>query len=412
MASKAILSLTSRHPLLVAQAHQRHARCMGTLAFQYLQSQTNHESNTAWSQSMSYASPESDFVESSHYNTTASPETALGNVHTAEYLSFAAPESDFSARLVPEAVENHAQMILHPETALGAVHYGENVSFASPEADFTAEKVPQAVCSYQEPEVTTSGPLHSADLYFFASPESDFTAERVSEAVNRPSIDPEEHMDTEFLVASYDSAFGSIHAAEVMSEEMKADILTARGVDYSLPQSVVYQDFVNTMALMASPESAAGFVSSAEYLDEESRSVLYKIQHQEEELPMTLQEAMADPRAIVVTQVDRPFSIVDVNDAWVGLCGYDREEAIHKNLGKLLQGPETDHQVAETIVPQLMRNHFANVELTNYTKEGRRFRNRLRAGLISDDQGVKYFVGVLEEMYESQGGRYVSSATA
>ena len=74
------------------------------------------------------------------------------------------------------------------------------------------------------------------------------------------------------------------------------------------------------MTLIASPESAAGM------------SVLAKLQYQEDDLPKTLNEALADPRAVVVRSMTSSFDIVDVNEAWVGLCGYDRKGAMHQNL--------------------------------------------------------------------------------
>jgi PAS domain S-box-containing protein len=166
---------------------------------------------------------------------------------------------------------------------------------------------------------------------------------------------------------------------------------------------IMFQEFLDNMALMASPESAAGIVSSAGLLDDEFRSVLAKLQYREDDLPKTLNEALADPRAVVVTSMTSPFDIVDVNEAWVGLCGYDRKGAMHQNLGKLLQGPDTNAEDAHIMISKLRREHYADTMLTNYTKQGRKFQNHVQAGLLSDDAGqVKYFVGVLEEMFEDE----------
>ena len=252
------------------------------------------------------------------------------------------------------------------------------------------------------------------ELFLFASPESDFTAAKVPEAVHRPVTLPKP-LDSEFLCSSPESASGYMHAAEVMGDEMKTESLASKGIESTSrsqqQRQGMFQEFMNAMALMASPESAAGLVPSAMYLDEDSRALLFEMQHQADDLPKTLQEALIDPRAVVITEAVRPFSIVDVNDAWVGLCGYNRDEALQKDIGKLLQGPETDHQVARTIVPQLMQEQFAHAVLTNYTKQGRRFENKLlKAGLISDEQGTKYFVGVFEELFESaEGGRMMAA---
>ena len=378
MASKHLLSLSPRYPngALSQQIKRQARRGMGTLAYQYLQSQ--HQEATRATQSWS------------------SPETAFGAIHVAERMSFASPESDFTAAWVRDAVN------LNQESS-GRLHSAHLYSYASPESDFVAARVPDAV---HQPE-TAYGSIHAAELLSFASPESDFTSAYVPDAVNRPVSQPKP-FDAEFLLSSPLSASGYMHAAEVMADEMKAEILAARGVESasgSQQRDVLFQEFIATMALMASPESATGFVPSAMYLDEESQALLFKIQHQADDLPKTLQEALTDPRAAVITEAVHPFSIVDVNDAWVGLCGYTREEALQQDIGKLLQGPETNHQVARTIVPQLMQEHFADVVLTNYTKQGQRFENKLKAGLISDEQGTKYFVGVFEALlFESSEG--------
>jgi PAS domain S-box-containing protein len=349
----------------------------------------------------------------------------------AEYIPVAPPDADSLAHRVSNAADRKV-LVSCPETAFGVVHSAEWMSFASPESDFTVERGPGTVSSHQEADLarpvhsahifsygavdhpeTAYGSVHSAEFYSTTSPQPRLTTENVSEEVKRPVTQPKP-LDTEFLFSSPASAFGYMHAAELMSEEMKAEILVGRGIeDNAQSKEILFEEFMDTMALMASPESAAGVVSCAAFLDEQARADLFKIQHQVNDLPKTLEDALADPRPVVITEVVHPFSIVDVNDAWVGLCGYEREEALNKNIGKLLQGPETNHQVARTIFPQLMREHFANVVLTNYTKQGRRFRNKLNAGLISDEYGAKYFVGVFEELYDSaEGGRLMSSATA
>ena len=46
------------------------------------------------------------------------------------------------------------------------------------------------------------------------------------------------------------------------------------------------------------------------------------------------------PQARVITESVPPFRITHVNDAWEGLCGFTRQEAVGKTLG-MLQGPGT-----------------------------------------------------------------------
>jgi PAS domain S-box-containing protein len=119
------------------------------------------------------------------------------------------------------------------------------------------------------------------------------------------------------------------------------------------------------------------------------------------ELPKTLADVVRQKsRAIVVTETKKPFRIVDVNACWEGLCGYSFTEARGKTLGSLLQGPDTNAVAATGLIAHLLNGEQeAGAVLTNYTKGGRRFFNRIRVGPIVDASGsVTHFVGVLEEL--------------
>lgn len=121
-------------------------------------------------------------------------------------------------------------------------------------------------------------------------------------------------------------------------------------------------------------------------------------------LPKTLEDVMRQKsRAIVVTETTKPFKIVDVNECWEGLCGYSFTEARGKTLGSLLQGPATNQVAATGLVAHLLAGEEAGAVLTNYTKEGREFRNRIRVGpLFDEDDNLTHFVGVLQEIMEQQ----------
>ena len=275
--------------------------------------------------------------------------------------------------------------------------WSNKLSFASPESDFVGTTYPR------DPTlkiVEWSGSLS------FASPEADFTAEKVSRALD-DKVNRQHSLDTGMLVASPESALGFIHMAELLAEPVKAQLLASQGVQYRpRRESTEFQEFISDMSLMTSPESASGFVSSTEMLDDESKAMYMQLQSRMKEIPTTLEDAMSDPRAIVITALEPPFNVVDVNDAWVGLCGYKREEALNQHLGKLLQGPETNLHTARDMIAHLRRDHSASAVLTNYTKDGRKFKNNVRAGILSDEQGhAKYFVGVLEEMYDYEAGK-------
>jgi PAS domain S-box-containing protein len=155
------------------------------------------------------------------------------------------------------------------------------------------------------------------------------------------------------------------------------------------------------LALAASPESAIGVHHCAEVLDDVLKMMLRE--QQVEALPKTLTEALNDPRPIVVTSADSPFEVVDVNDAWEGLCGFTRQEAQNQRLGNMLSGPETDVDVVREMVVNLQSEHYSHATLTNYTKSGRQFKNHVQLGRLMTDDGKfsEYFVGVLQEIPQS-----------
>jgi PAS domain-containing protein len=147
-------------------------------------------------------------------------------------------------------------------------------------------------------------------------------------------------------------------------------------------------------------------------------------------------------RAIVITEPTRPFRIVHVNAAWEQLCGYTRKEAYGQSLGYLLHGHDTDRPHITSMLHPLLQlqlpimddtmtgNSSVVVEsgtvVTNYTKTGRRFRNRVRIGPLfrNDDDDYHtpptttttatatsfaphhqyrrptHFVGVLQEIHD------------
>lgn len=124
-----------------------------------------------------------------------------------------------------------------------------------------------------------------------------------------------------------------------------------------------------------------------------------EVKYDSDPLPKTLQDALRPSRrAIVITEATKPFRVVDVNSAWESLCGHSYVEAKGRTLGDLLQGPETNKQAATALIAQLLLGEEAGTCLTNYRKDGRPFRNRIRVGPLLDESKVTHFIGVLQEV--------------
>lgn len=258
---------------------------------------------------------------------------------------------------------------------INKAEWSNTLPFASPKSDVTAsDRFTQTVSASREIP-------NWSGLFSFASPESDFVGMKTRE-------DKEENRTSWSESLSYASP--------------EADFTFQDKGESSKPADS-FEPFMRSFSLLASPETALGGFHYGEMLDDTTKRQLLEHMSQQESLPKTLSEALADPRPIVVTSSASPFDIVDVNEAWVGLCGYSREEAVNRNLGDLLQGPETSVRVARDMISRLKREHHSEALITNYTKSGRKFQNRVKVGLLSTDDGTDCFiVGVLEEV-EKEG---------
>uniref|UniRef100_A0A7S4ABA0 PAS domain-containing protein n=1 Tax=Pseudo-nitzschia australis TaxID=44445 RepID=A0A7S4ABA0_9STRA len=241
--------------------------------------------------------------------------------------------------------------------------WSRDLLFASPESDFVS--APKSVHSEGNTPTGSlstdqTNPTWSENLSF-ASPESDFT-----------------------------SARKTVHSKTIPS---------GRGANIDS----IFDELFRNHHLYVSPETATGSIAYSEMLDQTIKDIIMKRLSLKEILPKTMEDALNDERPIIITTVESPFRVVDVNGAWEGLCGYRRDEAIGRNLGSLLQGPETNIQTANDTVRALRTNGFSEAILTNYTKSGHKFKNHLKLGMISGTRSIDissdetYFVGVLND---------------
>lgn len=277
-----------------------------------------------------------------------------------ETMSFTSPESDFAAS------DRFSE-----STPLGDSHSSsKSLSFASPEADFVGSLA-------REGRQSAAGPIWSESLSF-TSPDADFTAEKQATVLDLPSGPL---LSETLSFASPDAHFTSVKDSE----------------DYQLPPG--YESILHSLTFLASPETAIGVIHYAEMLDLSLKTHLREQKERVASLPQTMSEALADSRPIVITSASSPFTVVDVNEAWLGLCGFSREEALHQNLGELLQGPETDTKVTQQLVSRLKREDYSEAFVTNYSKSGRKFQSHVQIGRLSAEDGsAECFVGILEEI--------------
>ena len=107
------------------------------------------------------------------------------------------------------------------------------------------------------------------------------------------------------------------------------------------------------------------------------------------------EQAMEQTRmAVCLSDPNRPDTpIVFVNQAFVELTGYPREEIVGRNC-RFLQGPETDPKAVAHVRDAIARREVAVVEILNYRQDGTPFWNALHVGPIFDEGGtLTHFYG-------------------
>ncbi len=92
------------------------------------------------------------------------------------------------------------------------------------------------------------------------------------------------------------------------------------------------------------------------------------------------------------------YPLVYVNDAWVEITGYSREEALGRNP-RILQGPETDPDTIGTLRTAVEKEQSVSVEMRNYRRDGTPFWNELTMAPIHDQNGdVFLYVGFQDDV--------------
>ncbi len=117
---------------------------------------------------------------------------------------------------------------------------------------------------------------------------------------------------------------------------------------------------------------------------------------------MTLRSMIAtSPIAAVISDPRLPDNpIVECNEAFVTLTGYQTEEIIGHNC-RFLTGERTEPWLIEMLRNGIRRRQPVMVEILNYKKDGTPFRNAVMVAPIFDAEGeLEYFLGSQVEIAE------------
>ncbi len=110
--------------------------------------------------------------------------------------------------------------------------------------------------------------------------------------------------------------------------------------------------------------------------------------------------------AAILTDPHLPDNpIIECNDAFLRLTGYDREEVIGRNC-RFLAGEKTDPAASRLIGEAVDQQRPVITELLNYRKDGTSFRNAVMIAPLFDDEGnLQYFIGSQVDVTNENEGR-------
>ncbi|MEN3971054.1 LuxR C-terminal-related transcriptional regulator [Sphingomicrobium sp. XHP0235] len=111
------------------------------------------------------------------------------------------------------------------------------------------------------------------------------------------------------------------------------------------------------------------------------------------------------PIASVISDPRLPDNpIVAVNEAFVRLTGYSREEILGRNC-RFLAGPATEPWLTDAIKKGVAEKKPCLVEILNYKKDGTPFRNAVLVAPIFDEaDDLQYFLGSQVELCANPPG--------
>ncbi|MDF2461545.1 MAG: sensor signal transduction histidine kinase [Candidatus Saccharibacteria bacterium] len=112
-----------------------------------------------------------------------------------------------------------------------------------------------------------------------------------------------------------------------------------------------------------------------------------------------LKAVEASSESIIITDPARPDNpIIYANAAFTRLTGYTMDEIVGSNC-RFLQGEESERDVVARMRGSVLIGTESRHVITNYRKDGTKFKNELLISPVHDKQGrLRYFMGVQHEV--------------
>ena len=133
--------------------------------------------------------------------------------------------------------------------------------------------------------------------------------------------------------------------------------------------------------------------------DEEGKLIQYfaivenSDDEKEKEEQLKVLSSIAEKNINSVIICDRDGLIEWVNDSFLEMSGFSKEELIGKKPGHMLQGPETDQETITYLANQIKKGLPFNCEIVNYNKKKQKYWVRIHGQALHNKSGeiIKYF---------------------
>jgi PAS domain S-box-containing protein len=180
----------------------------------------------------------------------------------------------------------------------------------------------------------------------------------------------------------FEALWETLRAGEVWNGEI---------VDRRKDGDLYYAD--QTVAPITDDGSVTAFVAVQNDITERKQ--------REKVLERRTQAVEKAPVGVTISDPDQPDNpLIYVNEAFEGLTGYPREEAVGRNC-RFPQGENTDPDRVARIREAVEAEEPISLDIRNYHQDGTRFWNRLTVAPVRDDDGeVVNYVGFQQDVTE------------
>jgi PAS domain S-box-containing protein len=102
--------------------------------------------------------------------------------------------------------------------------------------------------------------------------------------------------------------------------------------------------------------------------------------------------------AHTISAIDGDMPLVYVNQAFLDLTGYSRDEVIGRNC-RFLVGPQTSKQASQTIRSAISQGEALAIDLVNHRKDGTPFLNHLHISPVRSASGqIQAYIGIQSDV--------------